>query len=134
MGVKWGLDMWGPAARRYGMVRLLRRAVGLVAAYAIALQAVLSGILAAEHASADPLSIICASDYSDDSGGLPQHEGHDCGPCVLPCGANPALTPSSTALPLAPVSATPRHTSSFEALPSTSRHHPQAARAPPASV
>jgi hypothetical protein len=126
--------MWPSAARKYGMARLLRRAVGLVAAYAIALQAVLSGILTAEHAIADPLSIICASDDSDDPGGLPQHEGHDCGPCILSCGANPALTPSSTVLPLAPVSATPRHTSSFEALPSTSRHHPQAARAPPASV
>ena len=97
------------------MARLLRRAVGLVAAYAIALQAVLSGVLTAEHASADPLSIVCASDYSDDSGDLPQHEGHDCGPCVLPCGASPALTPSSTVLPLAPVSATPRLTSSFGA-------------------
>ena len=115
------------------MSRLLRSAVGLVAAYAIALQALLSGILTAEHASADLFSIICASD-SDDSGGLPQHEDHDCGPCVLPCGANPALTPSSTVLPLAPVSAMPRLTLAFEALPSTSRHQPQAARAPPASV
>jgi hypothetical protein len=122
------------AARRYGMARALRSVVGLVAAYAIALQALLSGILTAEHASDDPFSIICASDDSDDSGGLPQHEGHDCGPCVLPCGANPALTLSSTVLPLAPVSATPRLTSEFEALPSTSRHQPQAARAPPSSV
>ena len=117
------------------MSRLLRSAVGLVAAYAIALQALLSGILTAERASADPLSIICASDYSDDSGGLPQHEDHDCGPCVLPCGANPTLTPSSTVLPLAPVKgATPCLTSSFEALPSASRHQPQAARAPPSSI
>ena len=116
------------------MTELLRRAVGLVAAYAIALQALLSGILTAEHANADPFSIVCANDGSDDSGDLPQHEDHDCGPCVLPCGANPTLTPSSTVLPRAPVSATPRLTSSFEPLPSTSRHQPQAARAPAASV
>ena len=116
------------------MAQLLRKAVGLVAAYAIALQAVLSGILAAEHASADPLSIICASDYSDDSGSLPEHDSLDCGACVLSC-ASPALMPPSAAvLSLAPVSATPRLTSGFQALPSTSRHQPQAARAPPASV
>jgi hypothetical protein len=116
------------------MMRLLRGALGLVAAYAIALQAVLSGILTAEHASADPLSIICASDYSDEPGDLPQHDSRDCGACVLSCAASPALTPSSTVLPLAPVNATPRLISAFEALPSTSRHQPQAARAPPASV
>ena len=44
------------------MAWLLRRAVGLVAAYAIAFQAVLSGILTASHALADPLSITCVTD------------------------------------------------------------------------
>jgi hypothetical protein len=116
------------------MARLLPKAVRLVAAYTIALQAVLSGVLTAAHASADPFSIVCASDYSDDPGDQPEHESHDCNACILCCGASPALTSSSTVLPLAPVSATPRLTSGFEALPSTSRHQPQAARAPPSSV
>jgi hypothetical protein len=116
------------------MARLLRKAVELIAAYAIALQAVFSGVLTAEHASADPFSIICANDYSDDSGSLPEHDSRDCSACVLSC-ASPALMPPSAAvLSLAPVSATPGLTSAFEALPSTSRHQPQAARAPPAFV
>ena len=114
------------------MARLLRKAVGLVAAYAITLQAVLSGVLTAEHANADPFSIVCASDYSDDSGSPPQHESHDCAPCILSCGASPALSPPTTAvLPLALVSAAPRLTLSFDVVPSASHHHPQAARAPP---
>jgi hypothetical protein len=116
------------------MARLLRKAVGLVAAYAIALQAVLSGLLTAEQASADLVSIVCASDYSDDSGGSPQHESHDCAPCILSCGASLALSPPGTVLPLALVSAAPRLTPSFEVVPSASRHQPQAARAPPASI
>ena len=117
------------------MVRLLRGALGLVAAYAIALQAVLSGVLTAEHASADPFSIVCANDYSDDPGGPPEHESHDCDACILSCGASPALSPPTTAvLPLALVSAAPRLTPSFDVVPSALRHQPQAARAPPASI
>jgi len=49
------------------MAWLLRKAVGLVAAYAIALQAVLSGVLAIEHHNPDPFSIMCTSDNSSDN-------------------------------------------------------------------
>jgi hypothetical protein len=114
---------------------MLRGAVGLVAAYAIALQAVLLGILTAEHASADPFSITCASDYSDDSGSLPEHDSHDCGVCVLSCGVSPALPPP-TATVLSPVLliAALGLTACFDLVLSASRHQPQAARAPPSSV
>jgi hypothetical protein len=117
------------------MASLLRRAVGLVAAYAIALQAMLSGVLTTAHAVADPFSIICAGDNPGDPDGLPQHEGHDCGACVLTCGSTVPLPPSDgTVFPLALLSRVRHLTLSFEAPRSPSRHEPHASRAPPSSV
>jgi hypothetical protein len=117
------------------MAWFLRRAVGLVAIYAIALQAILSGALVGEHVATDPFSIICASYNPADTGGLPQHEGHDCGACVLHCGGAVPLPPSvGTILPLTLPTHVRHLTLWSEALPSPSRHQPQASRAPPYSV
>jgi len=118
------------------MVRLLRKAIGLIAAYAIGMQALLTGVLTIAHGNPDPFSIICTSDDSGDPGGLPQHSNHDCDACILRCGGTtPALAPSSAAiLPMAFFGRARQLTLWFEALPSPSRHQPQASRAPPALV
>src|SRR5947208_2324053 len=118
------------------MARLLRKAVGLVAACAIALQALVSGVLAIEHGNPDPFSIICtgenSGDNSGDSGSQPRHENHDCGACILTCGAAAATTPSSaTVLPVEFFSRVRQLTLWFDVLPSPSHHQPQASRAPP---
>jgi len=121
------------------MAQLLRKAVGLIAAYAIALQALLSGVLATEHINPDPFSIICtgdkSSDNSDNSGSQPPHEDHDCGACILTCGGAGAPTSSSaTILPVEFFGRMRQLTLWFKALPSRSRHQPQASRAPPSLV
>ena len=67
MACRQALDIRGLRRENRIMARLLRKAVGLVAAYAIALQAVLSGVLAIEHHNPDPFSIICTSDNSSDN-------------------------------------------------------------------
>src|SRR5262249_1805944 len=109
--------------------------VGLVAACAIVLQAMLSGVLAIEHSSPDPFSIICTGESSGDSGSQPRHNDHDCGACILTCGGATATTTPSTAtcLPVEFFSRV-RQLTLFEALPSPSHHQPQVSRAPPLSV
>src|SRR5437879_4419782 len=109
------------------MARLLWKAVGLIAAYAIALQALFSGVPATAYGNPDPLSIICTGDMSDDSGSLPQHEGHDCRACILTCGgAIPSLTPSSvTVLAVLFLERVRQPELWFEALPSQLRHQPR---------
>src|SRR5215475_3001488 len=111
------------------MVQLLRKAVGLIAAYAIALQALLSGGSVATHINTDggPFSIICTSDMARDTGSPPQREDHDCGLCILTCGGTPALTVPSTAILLIVFfERVRRSTLWLEALPSPLHHQPQA--------
>src|SRR5437667_12675665 len=98
------------------MARLFRKAVGLIAAYAIALQALLSGVLVAAYANADPFLIICTSDNSGHSGNLPQQADHDCVACVLSCGATPASS-GTTISPVALAGRARQQTLWFEQLP-----------------
>jgi hypothetical protein len=99
------------------------------------LQAMLLGVLTADHTVADLSSIICATDDAGDSGRLPQHEGHDCGACVLACaGGTPLPRSVATAWPVPTSSLVRLPTLWFEALPLPSRHKPQASRAPPSSL
>jgi hypothetical protein len=115
------------------MALLLRKAIGLIAAYAIGMQALLTSVLTAAYGNHDPFSIICTSADSGDPGSLPQHGDHDCDACILTCGAaTPTLAPSSaTILPMAFFGLGRQLTLWSEALPSRSRHQPQASRAPP---
>ena len=78
-----------------------RRAVGLIAAYAFALNVMLTGFAAHAAPSLDPFSVICLSAASggdhaaatgnDGKGTAPVH--HDCGNCTL-CGVAPSALPS----------------------------------------
>jgi len=121
------------------MALLLRKAIGLIAAYAIGMQALLSGVLPMAYGNPDPFSIICMSDNSSDNSGdsrQPQHEDHDCGACILTCGGATGMltTSSATVLPEEFFGRVRQLTSWFKVLPSPSRHQPQASRAPPSPV
>jgi hypothetical protein len=122
------------AAGKWIMVGLLRKAVGLIAAYAIALQAFLPGMPMAADGNPDPFSIVCTGDnLGHPANPLPRHNGHDCGACILACGGHAsAVAPSSaTILPVAFYVLAEQLPLWCEALPSPSRHQPQASRAPP---
>src|SRR6266446_4565817 len=76
---------------------LIRKSAALVAAYAIALQALLSGFAPAAHIGFDPFAAICAADGSGEHGpSSPQH-GSDCDACLAASKASPALLPASLA-------------------------------------
>jgi len=114
------------------MKRLLGKTVALVAVYAIAMQALLSGLVIVAHASIDPVSVMCASDSSGNPGSLPAHDRHDCGPCALSCGGGSPTPPSDATAFLVPfVSRVQQPTPWSEVLPARPRHHLQASRAPP---
>jgi hypothetical protein len=93
----------------------LRRAIGWIAIYALALQSVLSGVVshptfALERANGfDPAGIICLTSHdvgagrnqSENTGQVPGDEtSHSCGPCAL-CAPPPSLAVSQVATPLA---------------------------------
>ena len=77
------------------MPRLIRRIAALTAAYAIALQAILSGFVSAAPAGFDSLAVLCTGGSThDDAAPLLRHD-LDCQACPLACGGGaPALTPS----------------------------------------
>jgi hypothetical protein len=97
-----------PARRRYNGVMfrtaLHRRLIALVAAYGLALQALLAGTVALSP-SAAIASVICAGERSD----APQrelpaspHHGIDCTFCTLACAGGVALpTSAPTIVPIA---------------------------------
>jgi hypothetical protein len=93
----------------------LRRAIGWIAIYALALQSILGGVashpaFALDRASGfDPAAIICLAshdgsagqDAGQDTGQRPGNEaGHPCGPCAL-CAPPPSLAGSQVVTPLA---------------------------------
>ncbi|ARP98902.1 DUF2946 family protein [Pseudorhodoplanes sinuspersici] len=120
----------------------VRAAVGLIAAYAIALQTLLAAFspLPANASGADfgQLSVICfgsGSTTPSDDGGAPQHSAkyH----CVL-CGsllAGAALTPDPVAIPLRrPAIASTYAPTPDETLRNTAPARAGPARAPPLTV
>jgi hypothetical protein len=114
------------------MARLIRKSAALIAAYSIALQAVLWGFAPAGHFGFDPFAVICTAGSSGDHApSLPQHRS-DCDACLAACNGSPALVPASVTFSLVPFSAGPkRPTSPVEAPSLQPRHQPQASRAPP---
>jgi hypothetical protein len=112
---------------------LIRTSAALVAAYALALQALLSGFAPAVHFGFDRFAVVCAADGSGDhEPSVPQHRS-DCDACLaVCCNGAPALVPTSVAF--SPVLFTERPQRLLLALEAPSlqlRHQPQESRAPP---
>lgn len=111
---------------------LIRKSAALVAAYAIALQALFSGFAPANHVGTDAIAVICSTDASGEHlPSAPQHSDQ-CGACVAACSESWALTPSSLAF----ASVVFANTSEYllprlDAQSSPKRHQPHASRAPP---
>jgi hypothetical protein len=116
------------------MARLLRKSAALLAAYAIALQAMLLGFVSTSHFDFDTPAIICSVDGSGDHGpSLPQHV-KDCDACLAACSGSPALVPASAAFSAVLFHVVTKLPPLLVEAPSLRpRHQPQESRAPPIS-
>jgi hypothetical protein len=114
------------------MRRLIRKSATLIAVYAIALQALLAGFVAAAHSGFDPFTIICTADGSGDHQPAPtQHRG-DCDACLAACSGSPALVPANVAFSPVLFLETPKRPTFFaEPVSLQPRHQPHESRAPP---
>ena len=114
------------------MTLLVRKSAALIAAYAIALQALLSGIVPAGHFGFDPFAVICSADGAGGhSPSLPQHRS-ECEDCLPALHSPPAVIPAG--ISFSPVIFSDRPLPRAFALAAFSpqpRHQPQASRAPP---
>jgi len=115
------------------MLRPIRTAAALIAAYSIALQSMLSGFVFVARVGFDPTAVTCAATSSNNDSAPPQHRGHCSADCLAACnGAPPVLIPSAArVLPTFFGELSPRRIFWFELLPSPQKHQPQASRAPP---
>ena len=114
------------------MARLLRKAIAVLAAYAIVIQALLTGVAVAAHVAPDSFSVICSSQGSVDHPGVPAHHDADCGLCTLSCenaSALPAIFKS--VITLKRIIVFGHAIAWFSAPPSSARYEPHASRAPP---
>jgi len=111
---------------------LLRKSAALVVAYAIALQALFSGVAFVSHIGFDPLAVICTADGSGEH--LPSTPQHDsgCDVCLAACSGSLAVVPPGPAFsPIVFVDRAKRLLLAIEAPSPQRRHQPQASRAPP---
>jgi hypothetical protein len=114
------------------MAWLIRKSAALIAAYSIALQALLLGFAPAHHFSFDSFAIICTADSSGDHQPTPARHRSDCDACLAACSSSPALIPASTTFALSFISDGPkRPTFLAEPLSLQPRHQPHESRAPP---
>jgi hypothetical protein len=112
----------------------LRKSAVLVAAYAIALQAMLWGFVSATHVGFDPFAIICSTDGSGDHAPSPPQHTKDCDACLSACNGSPALLPASFAFSSVIFAERPKRLTLVVEAPSPRpRHEPQESRAPPLS-
>ena len=114
------------------MAWLIRKSAALIAAYSIALQALLLGFASAGHFGFNPFAIICTTDGSGDHQPAPAQHRSDCGACLAACSSSPALVPASQPFSLVLFSDRSKQlTPLVEALSLQPRHQPQESRAPP---
>jgi hypothetical protein len=114
------------------MVRSLRKTLALVAACAIAVQALLAGYFFAAHADFDPSTFVCSSSGSADHGNAPRHDGADCGGCALACAGAGAIAPPADIVLFIATSILKAHQAlCFEAPPAPAKYRAQSPRAPP---
>jgi hypothetical protein len=114
------------------MARLIRKSAALIAAYAIALQAMVWGFAPAGPFGFDPSAVICTADSSGDHQDAPAQHRSDCGACLAACGSAPGILPANVAFSPVWFSEPSAHlTFLFAAPPLQPRHQPQESRAPP---
>src|SRR5262245_39103410 len=116
------------------MTSLIRKSAALIAAYAIALQTLVSGFAPAGHFGFDPFAVICTADSSGEHQPAPAQHCGDCGACLAACGSSPPLLPANATF--APVRFSEQSapaTVLIAAPASQPRHQPQESRAPPMS-
>src|SRR5215813_11901549 len=114
------------------MARSIRKSAALVAAYAIALQALVSGFAAAGHFGFDPFAIICTADSSGDHQPAPAQHRSNCDACLAACSGSPALVSASAAFALVFFTDGPERPMFFaEPVALQPRHQLHVARAPP---
>ena len=114
------------------MTLLVRKSAALIAAYAIALQALLSGIVPTGHFGFDPFAVICSADGAGGhSPSLPQHRS-ECEDCLPALNSVPAVLPAGISFVPVIFTERPLRLAFAVEVPSPqSRHQPQASRAPP---
>jgi hypothetical protein len=111
---------------------LIRKSATLIAVYAIALQALIAGFVAAGHPGFDPFAIICTADGSGDHQPAPTQHRSDCDACLAACSSSPALVPVNVAFSPVLFLATPKRPTFFaEPVSLQPRHQPHESRAPP---
>ena len=120
------------------MLRSLRKLIALVAAYSIALQALLSGLAIEPHALSlsrgvfGSLVFLCGG--KDDTGDAPPYQ-HDngCGACPFACDEHLVLTVMPGGKPALPRLADQTIAPAFlvTVFPVPAKHRPQTSRAPP---
>jgi hypothetical protein len=114
------------------MTWLIRKSAALIAVYAIALQALLAGFVAAGHSGFDPFAIICTADSSGDHQPAPAQHRSDCSACLAACSSSPALVPANVVFSPVLFPAAPKRPTFFaEPLSLQPRHQPHESRAPP---
>jgi|SRR5215813_572064 len=114
------------------MTWLIRKSAALIAVYAIALQALISGFVLAGHSGFDPYAIICTADGSGDPQPTPTPHRSDCDACLAACSSSPALVPANVAFSPVLFPVTPkRPTFLAEPVSLRPRHQPHESRAPP---
>src|SRR5262252_11219349 len=91
------------------MARLIRKSAALIAAYAIALQALVAGFAAAGHFGFDPFAVICTADSSGEHQPAPAQHRNDCGACLAACSSSPPLVLSNAAFAPIRFSERPAH-------------------------
>src|SRR5262245_42019444 len=116
------------------MTSLIRKSAALIAAYAIALQTLVSGFAAAGQFGFDPFAVICTADSSGEHQPAPAQHRSDCGACLAACSSSPPLVPANAAFAPVRVSERSAPVTVLIAAPSSQRRHqPQESRAPPMS-
>jgi hypothetical protein len=110
-----------------------RKAAALIAVYAIALQALLTGFVVKAQAGFDPFAVTCASGVAGDPGApTPSRHGSDCSLCPLACGGATAAVVRTGMVSFRHFAERPRLLAVWtQAPPIAARHQPQASRAPP---
>jgi hypothetical protein len=114
------------------MASLVRKSAAVIAAYVIALHALLSGFALAGHLAFDPLAVICSAHEPADQNPSPPDHGNECESCLPACHGAPGVVPAQP--PFSPVvfsETSAAQVMSCDAPRVERRHQPQASRAPP---
>jgi hypothetical protein len=114
------------------MARVLRKSIALIAAYLVVLQGLFAGLALAAHVGLNPGSVICATRYLPDQGGVPDHQDNECDKCMLACGAASPVTLTPDAVIFrSTIFDIERPVYWFAAPPPSQKHQPHSSRAPP---